>query len=330
MAKRLAKVVVGLQKSFPPAKTDKLEDFNSPSRSTWQIPDGVSHGTWDYVRTRSIATEYGNFLHADPLTRLDWQIVCRWLPKIPPGTASPTVGEFGCGNGRTLIPLIKRGYRCVGVDLSIAMLQEMEKNFQHICNGNATGNGDCDAAGIDRERLISMQANLVHLDGLQSQSLDHAVCLFSTLGMIRGQQFRRQFLNHARRIIKPGGYFILHAHHVWSQIRDRGGVKWFAGHLADVVRGRNEFGDRFAEYRGIRNMFIHSFRKSELIGLLEAGGFSVEEIYPVTRALLDQIRSCDNDREFTAADNTQIINNAITQAAPAGALKTIGWIVVCQ
>jgi len=295
-----------------------LEDFNSSTRSSWQIPEGVSPGTWDYVRTSSIASEYGEFLKHDPLTRLDWQIVCRWLPEVKLDAVQPRVIEFGCGNGRTLIPLIGRGYQCVGVDLSMPMLQEMEKKFRHASDTAST-----EESGLSRGRLTSIQANLVQLECLAENSVDHAVCLFSTLGMIRQQRYRRQFLDHARRIIRPDGKFILHAHNVWSQLLDRGGVGWFAKHLVAVARKQNEFGDRFSDYRGIRNMFIHSFRKRELTRLIEQSGFSVQEIYPVTRTLLDQFESCNNIDESAMSD-------AIDQSRGAGMFKTYGWILVCQ
>ena len=265
------------------------------------------------MRAGSIASEYGEFLEHAPLTRLDWQIVCRWLPEVKLDDRRPRVVEFGCGNGRTLIPLINRGYQCVGVDLSMPMLQEMEKTFYQVSQ----------ETGFSRSRLTSVQANLVQLDCLNDNSVDHAVCLFSTLGMIREARYRRQFLDHAQRIIRPGGKFILHAHNVWSQLRDRGGVRWLANHLVDVVRKKNEFGDRFSDYRGIRNMFIHSFRKRELITLLEGSRFSVQEIYPVTRALLDQIESCNNNDEAAMAE-------VIDRSRSAGMFQAIGWIVVCR
>ena len=70
-------------------------------------------------------------------------------------------------------------------------------------------------------------------------------------------------------------------------------------------------------------MFIHSFRKRELIRLLEGSHFSVQKIYPVTRTLLDQIESCNNNDEAAMAE-------AIDETRSAGMFNTIGWIVVCQ
>ena len=206
----------------------------------------------------------------------------------------------------------------MGVDLSIPMLQEMEKAFHRFSDSVST-----EKSGFSRSPLTSIQANLVQLDCFKENSVDHGVCLFSTLGMIRQRRYRRQFLDHARRIIRPGGKFILHAHNVWSQLRDRGGVQWFAKHLIDVARKRHEFGDRFSNYRGIRNMFIHSFRKQELVGLLESSGFSVQKIYPVTRTLLNQIESCNNSDEAAMGE-------AIERSRSAGMFTAIGWIVVCK
>ena len=272
-------------------------------RANWQLPAGVSQGTWDYVRNQSIATGYENFLNGDPLTVADWAVVDQYLPPQPVEDLPQTVIEFGCGNGRTLIKLMENGYRCVGVDLSVAMLTEMHRKW----NGAP-------------QQLVSAQANLVELDGIGDNSVDHAVCLFSTLGMIRGTAHRKQFLDHARRIVRPSGYFLLHAHHVWHQLTHRGGVSWCAKHLLDVAKGKMEFGDRFAVYRGIRNMYIHSFRKSKFERLLTDAGFQIEAWHSVTPAVLQ-------------AASQQPAGDALLESMraerPTG-LSTVGWIVVCR
>jgi len=177
----------------------------------------------------------------------------------------PVVVEFGCGTGRTLIPLIERGYFSIGVDLSLPMLEQMSRNFLETFGHPP-----------NHESLISIQANFVELEGLADDCCDHGVCLFSTLGMIAGSNHRRRFLDHARRTICEGGVFVLHAHNLWQQLRHPGGWSWFAGHVIDVARGRCELGDRFSRYRNISEMFIHSFRKRELESLLNDAGFNVE------------------------------------------------------
>lgn len=147
-------------------------------------------------------------------------------------------------------------------------------------------------------RLISVQANLVELEGMADDCCDHGVCLFSTLGMIRGSHHRRTFLNHARRVIKNGGVFVLHAHHLRQQLLHPGGWRWFGRHLWDVARGRCELGDRFSTYRNIAEMYIHSFRKRELETLLRSAGFNVEAWH--------RVEDSQNKR------------------------ATVGWVLVCR
>ena len=201
----------------------------------------------------------------------------------------PVVVEFGCGTGRTLIPLVGRGYSAVGVDLSVPMLQQMQRNFSEKFE---------DDAEVEDGRLIPIQANLVELDGLAANCCDHGVCLFSTLGMVRGSEYRQRFLDHVRRIIKDDGVFVLHAHNLWQQLRHPGGWRWFVGHAIDVLRGRCELGDRFSTYRNITEMYIHSFRKRELEAVLLSAGFRVEQWH----------RLKDPQRERA----------------------TVGWVLVCR
>jgi SAM-dependent methyltransferase len=238
------------------------------------------------VRNGQIAENYDQFLAGDPLTHFDWQIVSRCLPPIV-GTKKPVVVEFGCGTGRTLIPLIERGYKTIGVDLSLPMLKQMGRNLS-LRLGQPPDDGS----------MISIQANFVQLDCLAEDCCDHGVCLFSTLGMIAGNENRRQFLDHARRTIKDGGTFVLHAHNLWQQLRHPGGWRWFGKHLIDVAGGKCQLGDRFATYRSISEMFIHSFRKRELESLLNDAGFRVEVWHRVED--------------------------------PQKARATVGWVVVCR
>ena len=235
-----------------------------------------------------IAEDYDQFLKDDPLTQLDWQIVCHCLPPVST-EENPVVVEFGCGTGRTLIPLIEQGYQALGVDLSFPMLQQMQRNFSEKFDQDAD---------VDDGRLISVQGNLVELGGLADDCCDHGVCLFSTLGMIRGSEHRRRFLDHARRIIKDDGKFVLHAHNLWQQLRHPGGWRWFAGHVVDVVRKRCELGDRFSTYRNITDMYIHSFRKRELEAVLNTAGFRVEQWHRVED--------------------------------PQRKRSTVGWVIVCR
>ncbi|MDA7905351.1 class I SAM-dependent methyltransferase [Mariniblastus sp.] len=277
-------------------------------QANWQIPQGVTASNWEYAQANHISTGYDKFLLDDPLTMVDRQILARYLPDLTnggeksPNGSKPLIADFGCGNGRTLIPLLNRGYAGVGIDLSIPMLNAFQKKI-----------------GIesDRAKVVSdssengcfwIQANLVELDGIVDAAFDHGISLFSTLGMIRGKENRQLFLKHARRTIQPGGWFILHAHNVWYQLRHPGGIRWALGNGIQAIRGKSEFGDRESNYRGINNMFIHSFRRKELTKALSLAGF----------------------REFDWFGVSPHQNQPVDRLPFGHPLRLVGWIVACR
>ena len=264
--------------------------------ASWLIPRGVTQGNWDYVRSNLISQSYDEFLTGDPLTLADRQIISRYLPDVSNESSSPEpiVVDFGCGNGRTLAPLLRRGSRGLGIDLSIPMLKRFAENRKGKSHG------------IDR--MVLVQANLVELDGIGNESADHGISLFSTLGMIKGAENRASFLRHVRRIIKPGGQFILHAHNVGFQVRHPGGAGWMLASAWSQLIGKAEFGDRTANYRGINRVFIHSFRYRELRAALQSAGFQSTKWFGV-----------EPGAEF-----------AIAPLPMFHSLRLVGWIVVCR
>jgi ubiquinone/menaquinone biosynthesis C-methylase UbiE len=164
--------------------------------------------------------------------------------------------DLGCGTGRLLIHLAFRGFSCLGVDLSEAMLDVAKRK-----------------ADDARVVIETLKANLVELDAVPAASFDYAACLFSTLGMIRGADNRQLFLEHVRRILKPGGVFVLHAHNVRYRF-GRGLGK----------RGP-ESGDRtMPQVRGGAELTLHHYTRRELMRSLTEAGFHVRELMPVGSA----------------------------------------------
>jgi SAM-dependent methyltransferase len=238
----------------------------SPTRRpAWRLPDGVAPGTWEYTRQESIAGGYQDFVSQTPLIGLDTELTLESLP--PPAVgARPRVIDLGCGDGRTMRALWGAGYDVLGVDLSQPMLRRVI----------AGSHGD-----EFRNRLV--RANLVELGCIADLSADHAVCLFSTIGMIRGRNFRRQFLGHVARIVRPGGTFVLHAHNRNAAWRDRpSAVAWFRSAAAAIRDSAHELGDRVYPYRGLADMFLHTFSRRELVQDLKASGWTIREIIPLT------------------------------------------------
>lgn len=245
-------------------------------RPAWRLPAGVTPGTWEYAAEPSIASGDSQFLQNTPLTALDNDLVLQHLP--PPrrgdgGSAGEPadrltcVADLGCGAGRTLAALWQAGFDCLGVDLSGPVLQQaLREQAPRV-----------PLAG----RLV--RANLVELGCLADGCVDHAVCLFSTLGMIRGRANRRQFLAHVARIVRPGGRFIVHVHNRNAAWRDRPSLAgWFRSAAAALRRRDAELGDRYYSYRGLGDMFLHTFSLSELRRDLTASGWKLRQLLPLS------------------------------------------------
>jgi ubiquinone/menaquinone biosynthesis C-methylase UbiE len=213
----------------------------------WQLPPGTDRGLWDYVSSDRVAREYDAALAGTPLLETDMRFCDRHFPT--PGRLI----DLGCGTGRLLVHFARRGYPCLGVDLSDAMLDVVREK-----------------AEPERLAIDLLRANLVELDQVSTSDFDYATCLFSTLGMIRGAENRRRFLGHVRRILKPGGVFVLHAHNARYRF-GRG-----------LGKPGPESGDRtMPQVRGGAELTIHHYTWRELVAELAATGFRVRERTPV-------------------------------------------------
>ncbi len=244
--------------------------MNQPPRSSrppdWRRPRGVAAGTWDYVNERLIADHYDAFVADTSLCDLDQQIISEYFPLI---SDSQIVLDLGCGTGRSAIPLAARGYEVIGIDLSQRMLEKMIDKAR--CDEMA-GRG-----------VTALQANLVELDCLADASADHAICMFSTLGMIQGAKNRRRMLSHVARIVRPGGRLVVHVHHRWSAAQEPGGWRALAGSWWRSLWGADhQFGDAMYSYRGLERMFMHRFSRREIRQLLSQTGWQVDGLLKVS------------------------------------------------
>ncbi len=107
--------------------------------------------------------------------------------------AGSSVLDIGCGAGRTTIALRRMGYRVLGVDLMPNMVE--------------AARAQAAAAGADVEFRVM---NAVRLD-LPDRSFDHALFLYNGYESIMRHADRQSALAEARRVIRPGGRFILAA-----------------------------------------------------------------------------------------------------------------------
>ncbi len=259
---------------------------NSPP--LWQLPPGVPRGVWEYAHTEQVANEYDDDLADHPLFDFDEEVLSKHLTK--PGTAV----DFGCGTGRATMQLARRGFQVVAVDLSPSMLEIVGRK----------ANQENLAPLVQR-----VQANLVELDCLATATADCGVCLFSTLGMIRGRENRQRALGHSRRIIKPGGTFILHAHNIWHNFWNPLGRRWIGRHVWEAAHKKEvELGDKFFDYRGVPQVFVHAFPRRELTRAIHTAGFRIRELITLD----------------VKGDRT------LKMPWLCGRLRAYGWIAVCE
>lgn len=251
----------------------------------WRLPNGVTLGLWQYAHADHIADDYDDYFAENSLFEFDESVLARHFTQ--PGL----LVDLGCGTGRLLVPFARRGFRGLAVDLSMPMLDVVGQKARE------------ESLVIDR-----LRANLTQLDCLRDGVADYAICMFSTLGMVRGRQNRQRALRHARRLLKPGGKFALHVHNRWYNLFDPQGRAWLMRNLGSAWwRGDQEPGDKFFDYRGIPNMFLHVFTRGELKADLAAAGFRIVE--------------------FIALDTPR--RHALRRPWWLGRLRANGWIVVC-
>jgi len=260
-------------------------------RPEWQLPPGVTRGLWDYADNEVVADDYDNYFAHNKLFDLDEQLIARHFRVGTNGNCKLVV-DLGCGTGRALLPLIRRGFRGLAIDLSERMLRVVRTKAEQ-----------------DGLSVNCLQANLTQLDGVVDCAADYAMCMFSTLGMIHGKNNRQQALNHISRILKPDGVFVLHVHNYWYNLYDPGGPWWLLKNFVLSAFDRDmERGDKYFHYRGVANMFLHVFTRSEISRDLRLAGLQISDV-----TLIDRSRMRPLQLPWIL-----------------GRLRANGWIFVCR
>lgn len=211
----------------------------------WQLPPGVDRGLWDYLHSREMVHGYDAQMAASPLATAD----LRFCDDV--FTTPGRLIDLGCGTGRLCVHFARKGYDCVGVDLSPEMLAKARENMADVA-------GD----------VALVAANLIDLSTIADQSFDFAACLFSTLGMIRGGENRSAAMRSMARVLKPEGRLVLHVHNRWFR-----GLGWKRFRTADVT---------MPQAYGGAALTLHHFTRHEVTRLLDSADFQVTQVVPVS------------------------------------------------
>jgi SAM-dependent methyltransferase len=216
----------------------------------WQLPPGVDRGLWDYLHADDMVRGYDEQMAASPLASMD-VLFCEEVFSTP-----GRLVDLGCGTGRLCVHFARKGFECVGVDLSEEMLAKASEN-------NAA--------------ITWIKANLVELfeqtppvatGGLElaPDTFDYAACLFSTLGMVRGEENRAKVVANAFRLLKPGGRFVLHVHN-----------RRFAGlGMRRALFGSSDIA--MSQAYGGALLTLHHFTLAEAKYLLRDAGFEIRDV----------------------------------------------------
>ena len=229
----------------------------------------MHESTRRYVGDERIACGYDAHFAGLALFDYDCQVLKRWFDQ--PGRLI----DLGCGTGRHLVALARSGFDVLGVDLSPHMLcQARTKLRREKLSGRLLRADFCNLpiGSPDNAKCLA------------PASFDYAICMFSTLGMIYGRQNRCEFLRTVSSLLKPAGRLALHVHNYGHNLWHHEGRVFLLTNLVKSYLGRAELGDKIlSHYRGIRGMYIHVFRKAEIVALLRQAGFSVTEVLALNR-----------------------------------------------
>jgi ubiquinone/menaquinone biosynthesis C-methylase UbiE len=235
-----------------------------PPEARPPVAPGHDPSVFTYTANAEIACRYDAFHGPNALFETD----ARFVDEVVPAGAH--VVDIGCGTGRIALRLAERGCDVTAVDLSSAMLRQTAKRLDR--HGRAA---------------TLVRADMCCLGMMEDGAFDAAVCMFSTLGILKDKRLRRAALAEWRRVLAPGGLLVLHAHNLWRNLRYAGGRRWLLwSFLTSLIPGRH-FGDRRMEgYFGLDYLFLHVFRLRELRRLVRRSGFRIER-----ELLLNEARS---------------------------------------
>lgn len=116
---------------------------------------------------------------------------------FPPPKA---VIDLGCGNGRTLIPLLEAGHHVIGIDRDQRALDEIEKILARRA---------APARNVHLRRADFLSIDPDELDPQSHHRFDAVLCLGNTLMGIQTPDDLARFFVHAASFLKPGSCLII-------------------------------------------------------------------------------------------------------------------------
>lgn len=190
--------------------------------------------------------------------------------------------ELGCGTGRVLLPLLKRGYHVAGVDTSEAMLALAREKL----------------AEYPESRLSLVCTRLQDLDGIRDETYALAYCALNTWSHLHDAADALRALNAVRRVLLPAGLLIIDLQDAEYRQPSRGEMV-LAGVFeklngtvvktvavsTDAATGVDEAVVVWDETAGtslvrtVRRTLMRPYRRGEMEQLLARASFEIEDVF---------------------------------------------------
>jgi len=173
-------------------------------------------------------------------------------PFIEYSISGDKVLDLGCGNGR-LYPHLQKGVEYIGVDNSEKLI-EIAKQAHPEAKFQVTDS-------------LSLP--------FQDNTFDKIYCI-AVLHHIPSKELRQEFLQEAKRVLKPKGILILT---VWK-LGQKQSIKLFLKYtlLKLIGKSKLDFGDVLVPWAKDCQRYKHNFSERGLKTLIKKAGFKVEKI----------------------------------------------------
>lgn len=189
-----------------------------------------------------------------------WPPIGSFLGSLEPGYLI----DIGCGTGRVLIAAIRKGWKCVGLDISKGQLDTARSNL-------------ADANMYEGFELIRSGMESIPFEGGRFD----AACMIASLHHLPNTDSRIEALKESSRVLRNGGKMLVSVW-TWDQERFRN------DHISRIKGSRqpNDLdgplpGDFYVPWKDgtVRNRFYHLFGPGELEGEVALSGLIIQRSY---------------------------------------------------
>lgn len=179
-------------------------------------------------------------------------------------TSGDKVLDLGCGNGRYFELMKDKEINYFGVDNSEQLIEIAQERYSDYLDISPPS---------DRPQAEFQVGDCLNLS-FPSNYFTIAYS-FAVLHHIPSQRLREKFVKEVQRVLKPDSFFIVAAWNVWNDSDKK--KKIVKNNLLRKV-GLSKLGsnDIKTSYGGLDQVYLHCFKKEELVDLIEKAGFEVK------------------------------------------------------